>query len=68
MIGDEREIVRVRTNYRQGEDLYLYHSRATPDHARAVFMDYLKTANEIHDIPSGTTPSPAIARRMLCRT
>jgi hypothetical protein len=48
VIGDERDIIRVRTNYRQGEDLYLYHTRATPDRARAVFLDYLKTANELH--------------------
>ena len=51
VIGDERDIVRVRTNYRQGEDLYLYHTRATPDRARAVFVDYLKTANELHVHP-----------------
>lgn len=51
VIGDERDLVRVRTNYRKGEDLYLYHTRATPAHARAIFLDYLKTANELRDHP-----------------
>lgn len=51
VIGDERDIVRVRTNYRKGEDLYLYHSRSTPAHARDVFVDYLKTANDLHVHP-----------------
>ena len=51
VIGDERDIVRVRTNYRKGEDLYLYHSRSTPAHARDVFVDYLKTANDLHVRP-----------------
>ena len=51
VIGDERDIVRVRTNYRKGEDLYLYHTRSTAAHARDVFVDYLKTANELHVHP-----------------
>ena len=51
VIADERDVIRVRTNYRHGEDLYLYHTRAGPAHARAVFLDYLKTANYLHDHP-----------------
>jgi Domain of unknown function (DUF4105) len=51
VIGDERDLVRVRTNYRKGEDLYLYRTRATPARARAVFLDYLKTANDLRAHP-----------------
>ena len=51
VIGDERDIVRLRTNYRHGEDLYLYHTRATPARARAIFLDYLKTANDLRVHP-----------------
>jgi len=51
IIGDERDIVRVRTNYRQGEDLYLYHTRITSARARNIFLDYLKSANELHTNP-----------------
>ena len=51
VIGDERDLIRVRTNYRHGEDLYLYRTKATPAHARTVFLDYLATANDLHDRP-----------------
>ena len=49
VIGDERDIVRLRTNYRL-EDVYLYRMMAaTPETARALFLDYLQTANELHE-------------------
>ena len=48
-IADERDVVRLRTNYRTGEDVYLYHTRATPDGARAVFLDYLSRANRMRE-------------------
>jgi hypothetical protein len=44
--------VRLRTNYRRYEDVYLYHLiPATPERSRAFFLDYVKTANELHDQP-----------------
>ena len=49
LIGDERDIVRLRTNYRL-EDVFLYHLvPATPERARALFLDYLQSANELHE-------------------
>ena len=51
VMADERDVVRVRTNYRKGEDLYLYRTRATPAAARGIFLDYLKTANDLRDHP-----------------
>ena len=49
VIGDERDIVRLRTNYRL-EDVYLYRLiPATPERARALFLDYIATANKLHD-------------------
>ena len=51
VIGDERDLIRVRTNYRRGEDLYLYRTKASPAHARAVFLDYLNTANDLRGHP-----------------
>jgi hypothetical protein len=49
VIGDERDIVRLRTNYRL-EDVYLYRlSAATPKLGRALFLDYLNTANALHE-------------------
>src|SRR6202051_4851849 len=51
VIGDERDIVRLRTNYRL-EDVYLYHLiPATPERARALFLDYVQSANELRDRP-----------------
>jgi hypothetical protein len=48
VIGDERDIVRLRTNYRL-EDVYLYRLiPATPERSRALFLDYLKTGNDLH--------------------
>lgn len=48
--ADERDIVRLRTNYR-GEDVYLYRLKATPEEARALLMDYVSTMNGLVDRP-----------------
>jgi hypothetical protein len=48
--ADERDIVRVRTNYR-GEDVYLYKVKATPEQARLLLMDYAATMNALDDTP-----------------
>lgn len=52
IIADERDIVRLRTNYRTGEEVYLYRTVATPETARAVFLDYLRGANELARDPT----------------
>jgi hypothetical protein len=49
--ADERDLIRLRTNYRKGEDVYLYRTAITPDHARALFLAYLKQLNRIHTHP-----------------
>jgi hypothetical protein len=50
-MSDERDLVRVRTNYRRGEDLYLYRTRATPAFARSLFMDYSAMTNRLYQYP-----------------
>jgi len=50
-VSDERDVVRLRTNYRKGEETYLFHTRATPEHARATFLNYLKKINRIRNRP-----------------
>ena len=50
IIGDEHDLVRLRTNYR-GEDVYLYRLNAPLDMARQVFIDYLKEINRLKDSP-----------------
>jgi hypothetical protein len=51
IIADERDVVRLRTNYREGEDVYLYRARMTPEQGRRLFLDYLRRANELRERP-----------------
>jgi hypothetical protein len=51
VVSDERDLVRLRTNYRHGEDLYLYHTRATPAFARSLFFNYADETNYLYNHP-----------------
>jgi len=51
VIADERDVVRLRTNYRQGEEVYLYRLRASPERIRRMFLDYLQHANKLRRGP-----------------
>lgn len=51
IIAAERDVVRLRTNFRTGEDVYLYPIRMTPDQGRSFLRDYLRRANELHERP-----------------
>lgn len=42
--GDERDLIRVRTNYRK-EEVRLYRLNSTPEAARLVLMDYIERIN-----------------------
>jgi hypothetical protein len=48
IIADERDVVRLRTNYRKGEEACLYRLQVTPEQGRTLFLDYLRRANELH--------------------
>jgi len=48
VIADERDVVRLRTNYRKGEEVCLYRLQVTPEQGRQLFLDYLRRANELH--------------------
>jgi len=48
VVGDERDIVRVRTNYRN-EEVFLYRIRTSPESARRLFLIYLDRINELAD-------------------
>ena len=52
IVADERDVVRLRTNYRQGEDVYLYRIKATPEQVRARFNEYITRINELHERPA----------------
>ena len=49
--ADERDVIRLRTNFRQGEDVYLYRTKITPTAARERFRDYVTTLNTLHTDP-----------------
>ncbi len=49
--AEERDVIRVRTNYRHGEDVFLYRTTATPGQARARFLEYLAAMNTLRDHP-----------------
>lgn len=50
VIADERDAIGVRANYRNN-DVYLYRSTATPEQARALFVDMIKRANKLRASP-----------------
>ena len=50
VVADERDVVRLRTNYRRGEDVYLFRLNASPAQARQFFLDYIQRLNS----PAGT--------------
>jgi hypothetical protein len=53
VVGDERDLIRVRTNYRQDppEDVYLYRVRGPVESQRRVFLDYVRTINAMRAEP-----------------
>jgi hypothetical protein len=42
-------VVRLRSNFRKGEDVYLY--RLNASRARESFLEYIRTVNELHEHP-----------------
>jgi Domain of unknown function (DUF4105) len=50
IIADERDLVRVRTNFR-GEQVYLYRLKSDPAVAQLVFLDYLREVNRLYQQP-----------------
>jgi hypothetical protein len=50
VVGDERDIVGVRTNYRK-EDVYLYHILISPENARRLFLVYIDRINKLAEHP-----------------
>ncbi len=51
VVAEERDLVRVRTQYREGEDVYLFKTTVTPERARALFLEYLATLNDMYEHP-----------------
>ena len=50
IVAAERDCIRLRTNYRR-EDVYLYHTLASPAQARERFREYINALNALHEKP-----------------
>ncbi|MDD1606255.1 MAG: DUF4105 domain-containing protein [Methylococcaceae bacterium] len=54
IVADERDVIRLRTNYRKdpSEDIYLYRLQPPKENARRLFLEYIKEINELHEKPA----------------
>ncbi|MGZ9261308.1 MAG: Lnb N-terminal periplasmic domain-containing protein [Candidatus Binatia bacterium] len=53
VVADERDVVGVRATYRQPqEDVYIYRARGPLQNVRRIFLDYIKSINELRERPS----------------
>jgi len=50
-VSDERDVIRLRTNYRKGEEVYLFRTTIDPALARKVFLRYSQRVNLLHQHP-----------------
>ncbi|MEX2281115.1 MAG: DUF4105 domain-containing protein, partial [Gemmatimonadota bacterium] len=50
VIGDERDLIQLRTNHR-GDEVYVYPIRTTPDKVRRLFVEMLERANGLQQHP-----------------
>jgi len=52
-VSDERDVIRVRTNYRKDppEDVYLYRSHGPLENGRRLFLEYMHKINALRERP-----------------
>jgi hypothetical protein len=53
VVADERDVIALRTNYRNNpkESLYLYETSGTKEEAKELFLVYVKRINELKENP-----------------
>ena len=53
VVADERDVLRVRTNYRKDppEDVYVYPLRVPRENIRRVFLEYMRKMNGLREHP-----------------
>src|SRR6516165_8029507 len=49
--ADERDVIRLRTNYRKDEEVYMYRTTVPPAAAREIFLVYVSYLNRLKDQP-----------------
>jgi hypothetical protein len=53
VVADERDVIRVRTNYRKDppEEVYLFRVRGPIENGRRIFLDYMRDINVVRERP-----------------
>jgi Domain of unknown function (DUF4105) len=51
VVADERDVIRLRTNFRKDEEVFLYRTSVGPETARAIFLTYVEYLNRLKDRP-----------------
>jgi hypothetical protein len=51
IFAGERDLIRLRSNFRKGEEVDLYRTTADAEYSQKLFLQYLRRANELHDRP-----------------
>lgn len=53
IVADERDVIRLRTDYRKDppEDVYLFRVKGTPEAARRFFLAYMNAMNALRERP-----------------
>jgi hypothetical protein len=49
--ADERDVIRLRTNFRKDEEVYMYRTNVPPEIARKLFLTYVAYLNWLKDHP-----------------
>jgi len=49
--ADERDVIRLRTNYRKDEEVFMYRTTVSPDRAREILLIYADYLNHLRDHP-----------------
>lgn len=70
VMGDERDLIRLRTRIRAHNDVYLSRVKTTPEFVRTLFLDYVATLNALRDRPAwyhslSTNCSTTLRRHVL---
>jgi len=53
-VADERDVIRLRTNYRKNppEEVYLYRLQGPLENAQRLFLEYMKKINGLNEKPA----------------
>ena len=49
--ASESDVIRLRTNFRKGEEVYMYRTNLSPEVARAIFRSYATYLDHLHNHP-----------------